>query len=126
MTSMDQRQPFAAECTVLVANPQGCGLRASASLPPETPVLLTNLPGAGSASARVANCLPLGNDGKQFLIGLALYNPGNAWGIPDPPEDWNYVPNPTPSATAAPANKSKATWPYNLFSHSGEAHPGRK
>ena len=40
-------------------------------------------------TARVANCLPLGNDGKYFLIGASLYTHGNVWGIADPPEDWD-------------------------------------
>ncbi len=91
VTSMDRKHPFAAQCMALVVSPQGCGFRASQALPLETPVLLSDLPGGGSASARVANCLPLGNDGKQFLIGVSLYNPGNVWGIADPPADWNCV-----------------------------------
>lgn len=128
VTSMDRRHPFAAECVALVVGPQGCGFRAAQALPLETPVLLSALPGGGSASGRVANCLPLGNDGKSFLIGVSLYNPGNVWGIADPPADWNCPSTPSsapPSETKAPA-KSKNAWPYNLFSGQGEAHPGRK
>jgi hypothetical protein len=125
--SMDRRHPFSASCVALVVSPQGCGFRTSQALPIETPVLLSGLPGGGSASARVANCTPLGNDGKQFLIGVSLYNHGNVWGINDPPADWNCA----PTAAAAPAGdaaatKSKGAWPYNLFSGHGEAHPGRK
>jgi hypothetical protein len=126
VTSLDRKHPFAAECMALVVSPQGCGFRASQALPLETPVLLGNLPSGGSASARVANCLPLGNDGKFFLIGVQLYNPGNVWGIADPPADWNSVPSPASAGESkAPAN-SKGAWPYNLFSGHGEAHPGRK
>jgi hypothetical protein len=128
VTSMDRKHPFAAECVALVVSSQGCGFRASQALPLETPVLLSSLPGGGSASARVANCLPLGSDGKYFLIGVSLYNPGNVWGIADPPADWNCVSNPSPASAGegkAPAN-SKGAWPYNLFSGQGEAHPGRK
>ncbi len=100
---------------------------ASQALPLETPVLLGDLPGGGSASGRVANCLPLGNDGKYFLIGVSLYNEGNVWGLPDPPEDWNSVPKSTTSGDAeGKAAKSKDVWPYNVFSGHGEAHPGRK
>ena len=129
VTSLDRKHPFAAECLALVVSPQGCGFRASQALPLETPVLLSNLPGGTSASARVANCLPLGNDGKCFLIGVALYNHGNVWGIADPPEDWNCVSNPSAASTNASgqtAAKSEDAWPYNLFSAHGEAHPGRK
>ena len=128
VTSLDRKHPFAAPCMALVVSPQGCGFRTPQALPIETPVLLTDLPGGGSASARVANCLPLGGDGKYFLIGVSLYNPGNVWGIADPPTDWNCAPNASQAAAAeikAPAN-SKNVWPYNLFSGQGEAHPGRK
>jgi|SRR5271154_2115978 len=131
VTSMDRRHPFSAQCVVLVVGPQGCGFRASQALPLETPVLLSDLPGGASAAGRVANCLPLGKDDKYFLIGVALYNHGNVWGIADPPEDWNCVSNPTaavasPDAPKNAAAKSKQVWPYNLFSGHGEAHPGRK
>jgi hypothetical protein len=129
VTSMDRRHPFAAQCVALVVSPQGCGFRASQALPLETPVLLNDLPGGGNASARVASCLPIGNDGQYFLIGVSLYNPGNVWAIADPPEDWNCPPNPgsTPAASAGQtATKSKNAWPYNLFSGHSETHPGRK
>jgi hypothetical protein len=128
VTSMDRKHPFSAECTALVVSPQGCGFRASQALPLETPVLLSSLPGGGSASARVANCLPLGNDGKCFLIGVQLYNPENVWGIPDPPADWNCGSNSNPASVGSgkAQGNSKGVWPYNLFSGQGEAHPGRK
>lgn len=129
VTSMDRRHPFAAPCIALVVSPQGCGIQASQALPLETPVLLSNLPGGAGASGRVANCLPLGNDGKHFLIGVSLYNPGNIWGIADPPEDWNCTSSPgttSASADAKSAAKRKDVWPYNVFSAHGEAHPGRK
>jgi len=129
VTSLDRKHPFSAKCVALVVSPQGCGFRASQALPLETPVLLNDLPGGGSASARVATCLPLGNDGKYFLIGVALYNHANVWGIANPPEDWNCPPNPaaaTAGVSGNVASKNKNTWPYNLFSGQGEAHPGRK
>jgi hypothetical protein len=129
VNSLDRKHPFSARCVALVVSPQGCGFRASQALPLETPVLLNDLPGGISASARVATCLPLGNDGKFFLIGVALYNHGNVWGIVNPPEDWNCAATEgTAPASAAnkTAAKSKNTWPYNLFSDNGEAHPGRK
>jgi hypothetical protein len=126
VTSMDRRHPFSASCVALVVSPQGCGFRTTHPLPIETPVLLSDLPGGKSASGRVANCLPLGKDGN-FLIGVSLYNPGNVWGIIDPPADWNCEGSASSAAVAgeAPA-KNKNAWPYNLFSGQGEAHPGRK
>jgi hypothetical protein len=126
LTSMDRRHSFAAECIALVVSPQGCGLRATQALPIETPVTLSALPGGASASARVANCLPLGKDGKHFLIGLSLYNPGNVWGIADPPEDWNCSPNTVEGAAGVGCAKNKDVWPYNRFSGHTETHPGRK
>jgi hypothetical protein len=118
VTSLDRKHPFSSKCTALVVSPQGCGFRTSQALPVETPVLLSDLPAGGSVSARVANCLPLGHDGKSFLIGVSLYNHGNVWGIADPPEDWNCAPNPAITAASPadqPAIKSKASWPYNKF-----------
>jgi hypothetical protein len=128
VTSLDRKHVFASECVALVVSAQGCGFRTPQALPLETPVLLSNLPGGGTASGRVANCLPLGSEGKQFLIGVALYNPGNVWGIADPPADWNCAPTASPASgsavKAAPASKN--VWPYNIFSGQREAHPSRK
>lgn len=134
VTSLDRKHPFAADCMILVVSSQGCGFRASQALPIETPVLMNNLPAGASASGRVASCLPLGRDGQGFLIGVALYNHGNVWGVANPPEDWNSA-NAAAAAGNGPASvaqpsatpaKNKDAWPYNLFSNHGEAHPGRK
>ena len=119
---------------VLVVSAQGCGFRSSEELQIETPIMLSGLPGGGSVTARVVNCLPLGNDGKYFLIGASLYTHGNVWGIADPPEDWKVAAasDPTPKpANSVPENAPKLTvnkkvWPYNLFSEGAEVHPGRK
>ena len=130
--SLDRKRPFGEKCVVLVVSAQGCGFRSTEELQLETPILLSGLPGGGSVTARVANCLPLGKDGKFFLIGAALYTHGNVWGIVDPPEDWTMAAQSTPVADSeengvVPTLKvSKKTWPYNLFSESAEAHPGRK
>jgi hypothetical protein len=135
VTSLDRRHPFSAECVALVVSPQGCGFRTSQPLPLETPVLLAGLPGGATASGRVANCLPLGHDGKYFLIGVSLYNHGNVWGITDPPQDWNCSPNATAASAGAESNsaaktnsiiKNKNVWPYNLPSAQSKPHPGRK
>ena len=134
VTSLDRRRPFAESCTVLVVSAQGCGFRSSQSLQIETPILLSGLPGGASVTARVANCLPLGSDGKHFLIGASLYTHGNVWRIVDPPADWEIAAQSTPAPAspgagpeAAPTLKvNKQAWPYNLFAEKGEAHPGRK
>src|SRR5438270_8292733 len=133
VTSLDRMRPFSEQCLVLVVSAQGCGFRSSQALHLETPIMLSGLPGGGSVTARVANCLPLGNDGKFFLIGASLYTHGNIWGIANPPQDWNVAQDdPAPAATSAeparvPAvSVSKKVWPYNLFPQGTEAHRGRK
>ncbi len=130
VTSLDRMRPFVGKCMVLVVSAQGCGFRSPQSLPIETPIMLSDLPGGGSVTARVANCLPLGNDGKYFLIGAALYTHGNVWGISDPPEDWKFAPQTTAprpadntSASAPTLKVNKKAWPYNLVPESGETHP---
>jgi hypothetical protein len=136
--SLDRMRPFGEKCTLLVVSAQGCGFRASEELQVETPLMLSGLPGGGSVTARVASCVPLGNDGNYFLIGASLYTHGNVWGIADPPEDWKVAPNdPIPTAPSVPAHavpkeklkpaaQRKQSWPYNLFSEGAELHPGRK
>lgn len=130
VTSLDRRRSFAEKCMVIVASAQGCGFRSSRALQMETPIMINDLPGGGSVTGRVANCLPLGHEG--FLIGVSLYTQGNVWGIANPPEDWNTgksaaagaVKNETEDAAKVTVNKK--VWPYNLFSEGVEAHPGRK
>jgi hypothetical protein len=135
VTSLDRRRPFAEQCVLLVVSAQGCGFRSSRPLQLETPIILAGLPGGGSVTARVANCLPLGADTQTFLIGAALYSHGNVWGIANPPEDWEIAaqsrPEPQPAKSAAASAAGGVTiqtkqWPYNLFSDTSEAHPRRK
>lgn len=135
--SLDRQRPFGDRCTLLVVSAQGCGFRSSEELQAETPIMLSGLPGGGSVTGRVVSCVPLGDDGKYFLIGASLYTHGNVWGIENPPADWTesakidpvQVNNPAKPVAAAstpkPASQKKA-WPYNMFSEGGETHPGRK
>jgi hypothetical protein len=100
--------------------------------------MISNLPGGGSVTAHVTNCVPMGTDGKYFLVGASLYTHGNVWGIANPPGDWSDTakndPSPkaaAPTATAKTnalpnANPQKKVWPYNLFSEGAEAPLGRK
>jgi hypothetical protein len=131
VTSLDRQRPFSEECAVLVASAQGCGFRSPRPLQIETPIMLSGLAGNGSVTARVANCLPLGSDGKCFLIGASLYTHGNVWGIADPPDDWNAATKASAAATSGgqtnvpKANGRKAAWPYNLASVS-TPHPRKK
>jgi hypothetical protein len=128
VVSLDCMRPFAENCMVLVVSAQGCGFRCSRPLQLETPIILNGLPGGGSVTARVANCLPLGDDGKYFLIGASLYTCGNVWGIANPPEDWKIAAQSTPTPSAetakpapeAPLKVTKKQWPYNLFDEGTE------
>ncbi len=129
--SLDRMRPFGEKCTLVVVSAQGCGFRSSEQLQVETPLMLSGLPGGGSVTARVASCVPLGNDGKYFLIGAALYTHGNVWGIADPPEDWNVAAKSDPLSAAAPkpapaVKVQKNSWPYNVFAEGAVSHPGRK
>lgn len=124
--SLDRRRPFGEKCVVLIVSAQGCGFRASEELQVETPIMLSGLPGGGSVTARVANCLPLGTDGKYFLIGASLYTHGNVWGIENPPEDWGVKGDSEKQPADAPKAPAKKSWPYNLFSEGNVSHPGRK
>ena len=125
--SLDRRRPFGEKCVVLIVSAQGCGFRASEELQVETPIMLSGLPGGGSVTARVANCLPLGTDGKYFLVGASLYTHGNVWGIENPPEDWGVKGEAGDKSTDSPkAGGQKKSWPYNMFSEGNVNHPGRK
>ena len=141
VVSLDRMRPFAERCELLVVSAQGCGFRSSRALQMETPIMIGDLPGGGSVTVSVANCLSLGNDGKHFLIGASLYTHGNVWRITDAPEDWSIAAKDDPALAAgsrqgkalaaaavdAPASKThKQMWPYNIFSEGAEAHPGRK
>jgi len=137
VVSLDRKRPFAEDCLVLVVSAQGCGFRSSRALQLETPVMLSGLPGGGSVTARVANCLPLGADARHFLVGAALYTRGNVWGIVDPPEDWKIAEQNAPSnssnlsphdgsAAVTPLKVAKKEWPYNLFSEGNTPNSRRK
>jgi len=126
LTRLDTAVRTSERCYTLVVNPQGCGVRLSKPLEPGVPVQLDELPGGTSATARVANCVPLGTEGKYWLVGLALDQPGNVWCIRPEPADWGREPEvavPT-VVVASPAKKNE--WPYSQFSNKGEFHPGRK
>jgi hypothetical protein len=136
--SLDRQRPFGDRCLVLVVSAQGCGFRASEELLAGTPIMISDLPGGGSVTARVASCVPMGSDGKYFLVGASLYSHGNVWGIANAPPDWAVAAKDDPAvkpASGAPiAHESaqvnvparKKAWPYNVFSEGAEAPLGRK
>jgi hypothetical protein len=136
--SLDRQRPFGDRCVVLVVSAQGCGFRASEELLAGTPIMISDLPGGGSVTARVASCVPMGSDGKYFLVGASLYSHGNVWGIANAPPDWAVAAKDDPAAKppagapiaheGAPARlpARKKAWPYNVFSEGAEAPLGRK
>lgn len=73
---------------VILINPQGCGVRFGRPVELGTAVRLEGLPN-GNVIARVVNCISFGEHEKFWLIGVALDEPGNVWGIDAPPEDWS-------------------------------------
>ena len=88
LTGMDPNRPFSHECLVILVNPQGCAARSGHPLAVGTAVRLEGLPASTNVTARVANCISMGEVEKLWLLGLALDQPGNVWGIQSPPEDW--------------------------------------
>ena len=80
--------PSSDPCLVILINPQGCAARFPRPLGIGTAVRLEGLPSKTNVTARVVNCISLGQYQKSWLLGLALTEPGNVWGIATPPEDW--------------------------------------
>lgn len=128
LTSLDPAVEFSEQCHTLIVNTQGCGVRLTHRLDPGVEVRLDELPTGSVVTARVANCVPIGAEGKYWVVGLALDQPGNVWGIHPAPADWEGERGMAASAAAAapdPAQKKKE-WPFSMFSSRGEAHPGKK
>lgn len=123
LRSLNPDVSLSEQCLTVVVNGQGCGVRTRRNLDVGLEVEL-ELPNGGTVTAQVANSVPLGHDGKFWLVGLALDDPGNIWGIHPSPADWG---EPKVLATAAanvPTRKDQ--WPFSQFSSRGEFHPGRK
>src|ERR1700690_3876717 len=101
INSLDPANPFSETGHTLVLNTQVCGLRLSCPLEPGMAVSLDDLPIGKSVTARVANCVPLGTGSQWWMVGIALDEPGNVWGVHPAPADWN-----SEAATAAAASTS--------------------
>jgi hypothetical protein len=76
-------------CLIIVVNPQGCAARFSRPLEIGVGVWLEGLPVPG-VTARVVNCIAIPGVRNLWLLGLALDEPRNVWGITKPPEDWHF------------------------------------
>jgi hypothetical protein len=83
LMTLDSAHPFYEPCLVVLVNPKGCGMKFSRPLEIGTRVRLEGLPTTRTATAQVVNCISLGEYEKFWLLGLALDEPGNVWGI-----DW--------------------------------------
>jgi hypothetical protein len=73
---------------VILVNPQGCAARSRRPVEIGTCIRLEGLPSQRNVTARVVNCIPLGYGESPWLLGLALTEPGNVWGVLAPPVDW--------------------------------------
>ena len=88
LTSLDPIYPFSERCHAILVNLQGCAVRFPRPLEIGTAVRLDGLSAPANVTARVVSCISLGEYEKLWLLGLALDEPGNVWGIKSPPEDW--------------------------------------
>ena len=73
---------------MILIDPQGCSVRFARPVEVGAAVRLEGLPD-GNVTAQVVNCISFGQHEKFWVIGLALDEPGNVWGIKAPPEDWS-------------------------------------
>jgi hypothetical protein len=88
LISLDPAHPFSESCLTLLVNPQGCVARFRRPLEIGAAVRLEGLPTRTAVTARVVNCIRIGEYEKLWLLGLALDKRGNIWGVQTPPEDW--------------------------------------
>ena len=121
VTSIDDPGKLSEHCHTVIVNTQGCGVRLSQPLEPGFAVRLDELPTGCVAEGQVANCVPLGP--KHWLVGIALGEIGNIWGIRPAPADWGES---TAAAATVSMPEKKGEWPFAQFSKHGEFHPGRK
>ncbi len=91
LTSLDEDRPFSESCLIILINPQGCAARISRPVGIGTAVRLEGLSSKTNVTGRVVNCISLGEFEKSWLLGLALTEPGNVWGVEAPPEDWGHL-----------------------------------
>lgn len=73
---------------MILANLHGCAARSPRPIDTGMVVYVSGLPNQAQVAARVVNCICLGQFEKFWLIGLALQESGNVWGLESVPEDW--------------------------------------
>jgi hypothetical protein len=125
VTTLDGTLLVSENCHTIIVNTQGCGVRLTQPLEAGVAVRLDELPTGVVIEGVVANCVPLGP--KHWLVGIALQESGNIWGIYPAPPDWG-SPAKAADIPAVPVDipGKKGEWPFSQFSTRGEFHPGRK
>jgi len=88
VVSVDSPCAFSESCHVILVNPNGCAARISRAVAVGTMVRLQGLPVPEPVIARVTACINLGKGENLWLMGLAIDEPGNVWGLDDVPADW--------------------------------------
>ena len=88
LTSLDPHHAFSEPCHVVLVNLRGCAARFGRPVEIGMGLRIDGLPVMSGVTARVVNCISLGQHEKIWLLGLALDEPGNVWSIHTPPEDW--------------------------------------
>jgi hypothetical protein len=88
LIGLDLLHPLSEACQVILVNLRGCAVRFSRPVARGTAVSLEGLPTATNVRAQVVHCISLGQHEKLWILGLALDEPGNVWGIETVPEDW--------------------------------------
>ena len=86
--SLSPTTKFSEDCTTVVVNAHGCGITAPRPLDLGTRVSLEIPTTKQKTTARVVEVVQLDQDQGSWLVGLALDKPGNFWGIPYAPADW--------------------------------------
>lgn len=89
LTSLDPRDPFSHSCHIILANLRGCAARSPRPVAMGTPVHLEGLPNQAPVQAKIVHCISLGEFEKLWLLGLALDQAGNVWGVDPVPDDWS-------------------------------------
>jgi hypothetical protein len=88
VTSLGAKATFSEACTTVVVNAHGCGITAPRPLDLGTRVSLEIPATKQKTTACVVDVVPLDQDQRSWLLGLALDEPANFWGIQYAPADW--------------------------------------
>ena len=103
IVGLDAARPVCLSGETLIVNAHGCAARFPQTLEVGTPVRLQVR--ETEVTARVAICLPLGENPSEWVVGFELDTPRNIWGLEPFPEDWGRF------ETEANAGRTAATRP---------------